>query len=169
MTKILLFILLITSINANEYLVIEKRVFTKTLGKIKDFSTIEKGYLMATPDGVGSAATLKYDNIVFHESGRKPLIEGRVKYKVDRNHLLKTLRFIINKKPSTQTRIIGKYKVKVDCFSNTCNYTREHMKKGKIYKGYLTFNKDNILTKMCDHQEKVCFKLIEYDIMKLLN
>ena len=123
---------------------------------------------MATPDGIGSIISLRYNNIIFHEKGKRPSMPGRNKYQIDKYTLLDTIRFILANRPKDVTRVNSKYSLNVKCHNNICHYTRYHLKKHKRYKGYLSFKDDGTLLEMCDKEAKVCFELLEYDIMKLL-
>ena len=131
-----------------------------TLGKISDFSTIHKGYIIGKPTNGFLSFLAPFDNYIIHEVNNKPNVLGDNKYKKDKYLLLDLIRKLTKLQPKNEVFLKNHYEVNVTCNSSKCAYTRLNKKKNKIYEGYLTFT-NNILDEMCDDESNICFKRIK--------
>ncbi|MBT3280466.1 MAG: hypothetical protein HOF69_00060 [Campylobacteraceae bacterium] len=154
---LLLSMISLFGISNNEYYIQYKGI---TLGKISDFSTIDKGYLIGKPVGGILGAFITFDNYIIHEAGKKPKIKGDNKEKKDKYLLLSLIRKIQKEQPKHTVFKKDNYEITIECKNSKCTYSRLNTKKQKTYTGYMNF-KNNILDVMCDDESHICFKQVQ--------
>ncbi len=127
------------------------------LGKISDFSTINKGYLIGKPTNGVLNFLISWDNYIIYEESKKPNITGDNKYKKDKHLLLSLVRELSKNRPKHKIIEKKKYRLFISCKDEKCDYQRIDKKNGKITKGFLTFT-DDILNVLYDEESTLSFK-----------
>ena len=93
---------------------------TMVLGKIADFTTINKGYLIGKPTSGLLKLLISWDNYIIYEELKKPNISGENKYKKDKHLLLGLVRKLSKSRPKYQEIEKKKYKLIIKCTKNRC-------------------------------------------------
>ncbi len=144
------------AIQSKEYYILYNKI---TLGKISDFSTINKGYLIGESTNGFMNLFTKYENYIIYEDKNKPEVKGDNKYKKDKYLLLSLIKTLTKIQPAYQVFTKDHFKMIVKCNNGKCIYDRINQNDNKSYKGYLTFT-NNILDEIYDSQSKISFKRI---------
>ncbi len=131
-----------------------------SVGKIKDFSTINQGYLIGRPVNRILGFFVPWENYVIYEENKKPIVKGKNKYKKDKHLLLRLIKELTKVRPKQQIIETKKYKLVINCTKNRCDYKRTNKYKLKTSSGYLTFF-DNFLKELYDEDAKLSFKRVK--------
>ncbi|HIP12564.1 MAG TPA: hypothetical protein EYG97_03330 [Arcobacter sp.] len=170
MKKIILLILSSVYLFANttnEYYV---KYNDYTIGKITNFDTIEKGYLVAKPTGFLFSSLFPFENYIIYENGKQPKLKQKNKYKKDKYFLLDLVRQLSTARPKYKTYEKDNFSIQIKCDNSRCTYTRYDKKQNKFYDGYLTFT-NKTLDKIYDSESTISFERIineKLDIISLI-
>ena len=160
MIKLLVIVLSFISLYAApsaKYNVINSGV---TLGQISDFSTINKGYLVAKPTNGLLKLFISFENYVIHEKAKKPNIAGENKYKEDNHLLLNLIRELTDDQPAEKTIESKTHKLLIKCIDGKCTYKRINKKTDDSSSGYLNFLNNEFL-ELYDDSSGLSFKKID--------
>ena len=130
------------------------------LGKIADFSTINKGYLIAKPTNSLLKLFVSWEHYIIYEELKKPQLDGNNKYKKDKHLLLGLVRELRNDRPEYKIIEKKKYRLIVTCKNDKCDYKRIDKDDGEVTKGFLTFS-NNSLKELYDEDSDLSFKRLD--------
>lgn len=141
--------------NTNQYYI---KYGDTIIGTIKDFSTINKGYLVG--EKVKNVLTffLPFDNEVIYE-GSKPKIKGDNHYSKDRDNILKIIKTIMKHKPKYMELETRLDHVTIEYLDGQYKFKRINKKNKSIGKGFMILKK-NTLIKLYDEKSKLSFEKI---------
>jgi hypothetical protein len=152
--KKIIYMLMLNVIIGNSYSIEYRGI---KLGEIKNFETINKGYLIGESVGGLIRSIVPFDNYIIYEKN-KPEKKGKNKYKKDNNMILEIVRIVTKEKP--ELKIIKKNNkvLTIKCKNDKCKYERKN--KNNMSKGFINL-KNNKLEEICDEKSKVCIKIID--------
>ena len=157
----IVFLMLIVFLSAEEsYKVYNIAYNGISVGKIRDFSTIDRGYLIGRPINKVLGFFVPWSNYIIYEEGKKPKVKGKNKYRKDKHLLLRLIKELTKTRPKHKVIKTKKYKLVITCTENRCDYKRTNRYKSKTSSGYLIFF-DNCLKELYDKDAKLSFKRVK--------